>query len=204
MIRIDVRRRRAWCLEAVTLVAALAVACDDGSQARADQRRALEQRREQLVIQNVSVQNQIRSVQGQALDEPGVVAVQARFYDVLRARMIELDPGAESMLDRAKQVGADLERLSGPVLLGPGDEPPPAGERAAVGRELAELERAMRPLQSEALKDPLVAATFLELQDSVKATIVRLDPNAAQVLENIKAVEDAIRELDVQIAALED
>ena len=191
-------------LTAAALVAGAGASCDDGAEDRAEQRRALEQRREQMVIQYASVQNQIRSVQARALGEPGVVEVQERFYEVLRARMIALDPQAEAMLDRARQVGADFNRLAGPVLLQPGDEPPSAAERAAVGRELAELEMAIRPLESEALEDPLVAATFSELQDSVAATIVRLDPAAERVLERIKAMEDDIRALDLQIAALGD
>ncbi|TFG66725.1 MAG: hypothetical protein E4H28_00975, partial [Gemmatimonadales bacterium] len=87
----------------LTLLASLAVvpamACDDGARARDDARLALEQRREQLVIQYVSVQNQIRGLQGQALDDPTVIELQARFYAVMRTRMIELDPQAEAWLD---------------------------------------------------------------------------------------------------------
>lgn len=198
----NVRRRSSWCLPALALVAGGIGACDGGSQEREDQRRALEQRREQMVIQYASVQNQIRSVQAEALGEPEVIEVQERFYAVMRAKMIELDPQAEELLDRATQVGADLERLSGPVALQPGEEPPPAGERAAVGRELAELERAMRPIQSEALADPTVAAVFSELQDAVVAAILRLDPDSQVVLDRIKALEDDIAELDRQIAAV--
>ncbi len=195
-----IRWRGSWHLAAAVLVAGGIAACDDGAQERAEQRRALEQRREQMVIQYVSVQNQIRSVQAQALSEPEVVEVQDRFYDVLRAKMIELDPEAEAMLDRALAVGSDLERLSGPVALQPGEAPPPAGERTAVGRELAELERAMRPIQSAALEDPAVATTFFELQDAVVAAMVRLDPESQIVLDRIKGLEDDIAELDRQIA----
>lgn len=196
----DVRWCGAWSLAALALVAGGIAGCDDGAREREDQRRALEQRREQMVIQYASVQNQIRSVQGQALSEPEVIEVQERFYEVLRAKMIELDPQAEALLDRATAVGADLERLSGPVTLQPGEEPPPAGERAAVGRELAELEQAMRAIQSAALEDSAVAATFYELQDAVVAAMVRLDPQSQVVLDRINELEDDIAELDRQIA----
>ena len=179
-------------------------ACDDGSRAREEERRALNQRREQLVIQFASVQNQIKAVQAQALDEPGIAGLQARFYDVLRARIIELDPQGEEWLDRATQVGADLERLSGPLLLAPGEEPPPAEDRNAVGRELAELERILRPIQSEALRYPEVATAFAELQDSLETAMVRLDPNAARILERMEALDGEVQELNRQIAALEE
>ena len=185
-----------------SLAAVLAMACDDGSRARDDERIALEQRRALLVIRYASVQNQIRQLQGQALDDPTVIALQARFYDLMRARMIELDPQAEAWLDRATEVGAEVERLSGPVLLLPGEEPPPAEERTAIARELADLELAMRPLQSEALQYAEVATAFAELQNSVAATIVRLDPNASLTLDQMQGLDDDIRALDRQIAEL--
>ncbi len=180
------------------------VACDDGSRARDDERRSLEQRREQLVIQFASVQSQIREVQARALDDPTIVGLQAQFYEVLRTRIIELDPRGEEWLDRAAQVGADLERLSVPLLLAPGEEPPPAEDRIAVGRELAELERILRPVQSEALQYPEVAGAFAELQDSLATAMVRLDPNAARILERMEAVDGEVQELDRQIAALDE
>ncbi len=180
-----------------------AVACDDGSRARDDARIALEQRRGQLVIQYIAVQNQIRSLQGQALDDSTVIEFQTTFYEVMRAEMIELDPQAEGWLERATVVGAQMERLTGPLLLSPGEEPPPADEHAAVGSELAELERIMRPVQSAALRDPGVARAFDELQEAVAATIVRLDPNAALTMEQMQVIDGEIRELDRQIAELE-
>lgn len=188
----------------VVLALVPAVACSDGSRARDDERRALEQRREQLVIQFASVQNQIRAVQAQALDEPMIAGLQARFYDVLRARIIELDPQGEEWLDRATRVGVSLEQLSGPLLLAPGEEPPPAEDRIAVGRELAELERILRPVQSEALRYPEVATAFAELQDSLATAMVRLDPNAARTLEQMRVLDGEVQKLDRQIAALDE
>lgn len=187
----------------ITLAVMPASACDDGTQARDDAKLALEQRREQLVIQYVSVQNQIRALQGQALDDSIVIELQARFYEVMRIKMIELEPQAEAWLDRATEVGAELERLTGPLLLSPGEDPPPAEERTAIGRDLAQLEKAMRPVQSEALEYPEVAGAFAELQDSVAATIVRLDPDAALTLEQMQVIDDEIRKLDRQLAELE-
>jgi len=186
-----------------SLAAVLAMACDDGSRARDDTRLALEQRREQLVIQFMSVQNQIRGLQGQALDDPTVIELQARFYDVLRVRMIELEPQAEGWLDRAKEVGAEVNRLSGPVVLAPGEKPAPPEERTAVMHELAQLEKTLGPVQEEALQYPEVATAFAALQDSVATTIVKLDPNAARTLEQMKLLDDDIRVLDRQIAELE-
>ena len=187
----------------IMLAVVPAMACDDGSRALDDARIALEQRREQLVIQYVAVQNQIRSVQGQALDDSTVIDLQAKFYDAMRIKMIELDPRAEAWLDRATVVGAQMERLTGPIILSPGEEPPSSDERSAAGRELAELEIAMRPVQSLALQDPGVASAFADLQEAVVATIVRLDPNAALTMEHMQSIDGEIRELDRQIAELE-
>ena len=203
LIRIENVCRSIGLTVLIMLAVGPAVACDDGSRARDEARIALEQRREQLVIQYVSVQNQIRAVQGQALDDSTVIKLQAQFYDVLRARMIELEPQAESWLDRATEVGAELERLTGPVLVIPGEQPPSAEERTAIGHELAQLETAMRPVQSDALEYPEVARAFAELQDSLVAIIVRLDPKAEGTMEQMQAIDGEIRNLDRQIAELE-
>jgi hypothetical protein len=185
------------------VAAAGAAACDSSSREADDERLALEQQKHQLVIQYASVQNQIRSAQSQALDEPAIIELQGRFYEVLRARMIAIDPRAEAWLDRAREVGAEVDRLSGPIVLAPGEEPPPAADRAAIGRELASLEITLREVQSAALAAPDVATVFAEFQDSVAAAIVRIDPNTAPVLENMKELERRIAAMDSQIAALD-
>lgn len=191
-------------LVGVFLVAvASTVACDSGNGEVDAERLALEQQKQQLFIQYASVQNQIRSAQSQALEEPAIIELQERFYEVLRTRMIALDPQAEAWLDRAREVGAEVERLSGPIELEPGEEPPPAEDRAAIGRELAELEVTLRDVQSEALASPDVAAIFSELQDSVAAAIVRINPDAGAVLENMKELEGTIAGIDAQIEALD-
>jgi hypothetical protein len=61
----------------------------------------------------------------------------------------------------------------------------------------------MRPALSEALEDPEVAGAFAELQESVAATIVRLDPDAALTLEQMNVIDEEIRKLDRQLAELE-
>ena len=191
-------------LVGVLLVAAVGVAaCDTGDSEKEAERLALTQQRQQLVIQYASVQNQIRSAQAQALDEPAIIELQGRFYEVLRARMIALDPRAEGWLDRAREVGAEVDRLSGPIMLQPGEEPPPAEDRAAIGRELASIEIALREVQSQALSSPDVAVVFSELQDSVAAAIVRINPDAEATLENMKELERTIADLDARIAALD-
>lgn len=188
----------------VLLVAAAGVvACDSGDNDIEAERLALTQQRQQLVIQYASVQNQIRSAQAQALDEPAIIDLQERFYEVLRERMIALDPRAEAWLDRAREVGAEVDRLSGPIMLQPGEEPPPAEDRAAIGRELASLESTLREVQSQALASPDVAVVFSELQDSVVAAIVRINPELEATLENMKELETMIANLDARIAALD-
>ena len=122
---------------------------------------------------------------------------------MLRVRIIALNPQAEAWLDRAREVGAEVDRLSGPIVLQPGEEPPPATDRAAIGRELAELEVKLRDIQSEALASPDVAAFFSELQDSVAAAIVRIDHNTALALDNMKELERTIAAIDTRIAALD-
>lgn len=185
------------------VVAAGMAACDSGDSEKEAERLALTQQRQQLVIQYASLQNQLRSAQGQALDEPAIIELQERFYEALRARMIALDPRAEAWLDRAREVGAEVDRLSGPIMLQPGEEPPPAEDRAALGRELASLEITLREVQSQALASPDVAVVFSELQDSVAAAIVRINPDLESTLENIKELERTIADLDARIAALD-
>lgn len=174
----------------LTLVVALAVpGCSEADRERTEAGLERVERRQQLRTRFASIQNQIRRVQAMALDSPGVKAAQEAFYGELRRRMLEIDSSSHRLLARAESVGHDLTRVSGSPLATP-------EEKERVARELQEVERLLRPLQDRAFRDPRVEASFRVLQDSVIATITRIDPAAEPLLERMQEIERQIQELD--------
>jgi len=186
----NLSRNRARFLRLLSL---LAVAACSPSGPREDPQAQLRQRRHELVAHFSSVQDQIRTVQRQALDSPTVKPVQSAFYQTLRARMIQIDPRAESWLDRATRVGKDLRRIAG-------DTAATAEEKRRVAGELRELDVAMRSVQQRALEDPEVAARLAVLQDTLVAVMNRIDPRAQLVVNQMHEIETKIAEVDRQLA----
>lgn len=187
----------------MAMPALLMVACDgeSGDEAR---RAALEQQREQLLIQFAAAQNQVRRTQAQAADDPSLAPLRERFYDLLRERMIEIEPRSEAWLDSARELGPLIDELSRPLILEPGEEPAPREERERVVEEFAELEKALQPVQNRALADPEVAAAFEALQDSVHALMIQLNPAAEAALDQMRRASNAVDSIDVQLRGLED
>ncbi|HSM08040.1 MAG TPA: hypothetical protein VLA33_03355 [Gemmatimonadota bacterium] len=187
----------------VALPAVIALACggESGVEAR---RSALEQQRQQLLIQFSAAQNQVRRTQAQALEDPSLAPLRERFYDLLRERMIEIEPRAEAWLDRALELGPVIDDLSRPLILEPDEEPAPREEREQVVEEFAEIEKALQPVQNRALADPEVAAAFEEMQDSVHAVMIRLNPAAESALDQMRRASNAVDSLDAELRALED
>lgn len=191
---------------AMILAVALAVqplACDAGADVEA-RRRALEQQRMQLMTQFADAQNRVRNTQTQAMEHPSVAALRERFYDLLREEMIEIDPRSEVWLERAKELGARIDDLSGPRIVVPGQELPDTVDRGAVMREFAELERTLQPVQNRALADPEVAAAFEAVQDSVHALMVRINPAAEASLEQMRRTSAAVDSIEAELRRLED
>jgi len=198
-------RKHGWAVKAFVALAAsaglLAGCTDDGAAERLIE---LRDRRQTLMATFASVQNQLRPSQATALDAEGVRAAQAEFYTVLRARMIQIDPAAEQMLDRATGVGVELENATQNVAITPNDTTVATlEEKFAIADEFQALERSLVPLQSEAMKYPEVAAAFKALQDSVVVEIRLLDPNADVLLEQMKEIEGELVGIDAELAELE-
>lgn len=187
----------------VALPAVIALACDEGSGVEA-RRAALEQQRQQLLIQFSAAQNQVRRTQAQAVEHPSLAPLRERFYDLLRERMIEIEPRSEAWMDRALELGPVIDDLSRPLILEPDEEPAPREERERVVEEFAEIEKALQPVQNRALADPEVAAAFEELQDSVHAVMIRLNPAAEAALDQMRRASTAVDSLDAELRALED
>jgi hypothetical protein len=185
------------------LVAAVA-ACSDSS-AKEEELASLRGKRRSLLLQFSSVQHAIRGAQGQALEEPGVRAAQDAFNAELRAVVLRDDPESVELLDRAQEVGHDLEAMSQPILLQQGEEDPrPVSDeaRAEVARELAEVERNLRPVIDRAFRDPGVAQSFAALRDSVVAAMLRIDPGTQRSMDLMADLEAQVAEVDGEIARL--
>lgn len=182
------RRRVAPRLASCILAAATAAGCGNDDAVRARDTEGVA-RREQLRMQFASVQSRLRQVQAQALDSPGVQAAQEEFYAALRTRMVEIDSASADLLDRASAVGDELARLTGPALA-------TREEKERVAEELQMVERLLRPIQDSAFLNPEVSARFRVLQDSLVATIRRIDPGSEALLDRMSEIEQEIAALD--------
>jgi alpha-D-ribose 1-methylphosphonate 5-triphosphate synthase subunit PhnH len=191
---------------AATTLGVGTMACGEGGAANEERLAELRSQRRSLVTQFAAAQNAIRNVQARALEEQGVRAAQDSFQAVLRSVIQRDDPEAVAVLDRAEAVGQDLQLLSTPVLLAPGDEDPRMSpeEQRAVAKELAEVESLLRPVTDRAFQDPDVRARFAILQDSVLAAILRLEPGSQVNLDVMRRLEAQIVELDREMEALSD
>ena len=169
---------------------------------RADELASLRQERSQLIERFSNTQSGIRRIQAAALDAPGVSMVQDSFYAEVRRFMQREYPEAIELLDRAERIGADVERVSGPVELEP-DEAVTRDEQQAVVGELQETERDLGPYLERAMTDPLVQTAFAELQDSLIAEMARLDPNAPRTIQRMTDTAEQIRQVDIRIAELQ-
>jgi len=188
---------------AMTVLLTTVISCSDS--ARQEELAELRSQRRSRLMQFSSVQNVIRRVQVQALDEPAVRAAQDTFNAELRAAVLRDDPEAVELLDRARAVGHDLQDMATPKLIQQGEEDPrPAApeERAAVAAELAEVERSLRPVIDRAFQDPAVAQAFATLRGSVVAAMLRIDPQTQQSIDLMAELEAQVAELDAEIARL--
>lgn len=188
---------------AMTVLLTTVISCSDS--ARQEELAELRSQRRSRLMQFSSVQNVIRRVQVQALEEPAVRAAQDTFNAELRAAVLRDDPEAVELLDRAQAVGHDLQDMATPKLLQQGEEDPrPVApeERAAVAAELAEVERSLRPVIDRAFQDPAVVQAFSTLRDSVVAAMLRIDPGAQRSIDLMAELEAQVAELDAEIARL--
>ena len=188
---------------ALAVLLTTVISCSDS--AKQEELAELRSQRRSLLMQFSSVQNAIRRVQGQALEQPAVRAAQDTFNAELRAAVLRDDPEAVELLDRARAVGHDLQDMAAPKLLLQGEEDPrPVApeERAAVAAELAEVERSLRPVIDRAFQDPLVVQAFATLRDSVGATMLRIDPGVQRSIDLMAELEAQVAEIDAEIARL--
>jgi len=188
---------------AMTVLLTTVISCSDS--ARQEELAELRSQRRSLLMQFSSVQNVIRRVQIQALEEPAVRAAQETFNAELRAAVLRDDPEAVELLDRARAVGHDLQDMATPKLLQQGEEDPrPVApeERAAVAAELAEVERSLRPVIDRAFQDPAVMQAFATLRDSVVAAMLRIDPGAQRSIDLMAELEAQVAGIDSELARL--
>lgn len=71
-----------------------------------------------------------------------------------------------------------------------------------MAAELAEVERALRPVISRAFQDSAVTDAFSALRDSVIATMLRMDPQTQLSMDMMADLEERVAEIDAEIASL--
>lgn len=188
---------------ALAVLLAAVISCSDS--AKQEELAELRSQRRSRLMQFSSVQNVIRRVQIQALEEPAVRAAQDTFNAELRAAVLRDDPAAVELLDRARAVGHDLQDMATPTLIQQGEEDPrpvEPEERAAVAAELAEVERSLRPVIDRAFQDPAVVQAFATLRDSVVAAMLRIDPQTQRSIDLMAEIEAEVAEIDAEIVRL--
>lgn len=189
----------------VGVAATLASACSGPSAQSEEHLAELRAERRTLLMQFHAAQQAIRRVQATALEEEGVRSAQDSFNAELRAVVARDTPEAVALLDRAEAVGHDLQQLATPRLLEEEQEDPrpvPPEERTQLAADLAEVERALRPVIDEAFDDPAVVESFSALRDSVVATMLRLDPGTQRSMDLMADLEARVAEVDAEIARL--
>jgi len=190
---------------AATLASASASACSGPSAQNEEHLAELRSQRRTLLIQFSSAQQAIRRVQARALEEEGVRIAQDSFNAEFRAVVARDDPEAVELLDRAEAVGHDLQQLAIPIRPEEGqeDRPPVSSEeKARLATDLAEVERALRPVIAAAFQDPAVVEAFSALRDSVVAAMLRLDPGTQVSMDLMADLESRVAEVDAEIARL--
>lgn len=189
----------------VAVAATLASACSGPSAQSEEHLAELRSQRRTLLMQFHSAQQAIRRVQAKALEEEGVRIAQDSFNAELRAVVARDNPEAVALLDRAEAVGHDLQQLATPLLLEEEQEDPrPVSpeERTQLGADLAEVERALRPVIDRAFQDPSVVEAFSALRDSVVAAMLRLDPGTQRSMDLMADLETRVAEVDAEIDRL--
>ncbi len=187
----------------LAIVGLLGSGCTDSEAGdRAGQLATLQQERHDLIQRFSNVQTSIRRTQAEALEESGVRQAQDAFYAELRRYMEREDPAAVELLDRAEEIGDEIEQMSGPIPMMSG-EPVTAEQQQAVVDELAETERSLRPHIERAMVDPAVQSAFTELQDSLVTQMARIDPNATKTVSRMNEIAEEIRLVEIRIAELE-
>lgn len=202
--RPDIRRFPLASRRAAIVLVIAAVggsACAGGSDVQ-ERRAALERERQELIDQFARAQNQVRRTQAQALGDPSLEPLRDRFYERLRETMVEIDPRAEGWLDRARALGPEIDVLSRPQILEPGEEPVSPEEQRAVVDRFAALEDSLRPVQSRALAEPDVAEAFTAFQDSLHAVMIRINPSAASALDEMRRTSSALDSIDAELRSL--
>lgn len=172
------------------------------SSERAEALDSLRQERHDLVQRFQNIQSTIRRTQAAALDDPGVSAVQDSFYAELRRYMERENPEAVVLLDRAEEIGAEVERMSGPVPM-LGGEPVTAEQQQSVVGELQQTERDLRPHVRNAMADSAVRAKFAVLQASLVEQMKILDPSSPATIGRMTETAEEVRQVDIRIAELE-
>jgi hypothetical protein len=186
------------------MLAAVGLIACTGGETRPDRERvdSLRQERLELVRQFGAIQFGIRRTQAAALDEPGPAAARAAFYEEIRRFAEREGPRSTALLEQALRVGADLTRVSTPIIATPegatGEVATP-GERDAIAKELAATERELRPFVDRAMADGAVRASFETLQDTLVATMIRLDPGVEASLHRMQEVADSVARIEAAI-----
>jgi len=188
----------------VAVAATLASACSGPSAQSEEHLAELRSERRTLLAQFHAAQQAIRRVQATALEEEGVRSAQDSFNAELRAVVARDNPEAVALLDRAEAVGHDLQQLATPLVEEEQEDPRAVSpeERTQLAAELAEVERALRPVIDEAFEDPAVVESFSALRDSVVATMLRLDPGTQRSMDLMADLEARVAEVDAEIARL--
>jgi len=189
----------------VAVLAAVGFVACTGGEARPDPERldSLRGERLELMRQFGAVQARIRRTQAAALDEPGPAAARTAFYEEIRGFAEREGPRSVALLEQALRVGADLTRVSTPVITTPegatGEVASP-GEREAIANELAATERELRPFVDRAMADSAVRVSFETLQDTLVAPMIGLDPGVEASLGRLREVADSIGRIEAAIA----
>jgi hypothetical protein len=136
-----------------------------------------------LIEEKTALDAKLLPLQQQALAEPALKAQQEELVGAVRKAMVATNPAIGASLDRfeALMVEARAAQQTGD-----------AEKVAALGTEARALQPQIEEAQALALAQPELSAQVTAFKSKMEAQIIAIDPNARQLLERSRELEQQI------------
>ena len=150
------------------------------------QQQAIPPEAQALVTEMQELQVELGPIQQQALADADLQAAQQELGEKVRAAMAEADP----------EMPARMERLT--ALQAQAQEAQAAQDQErmqAIVTEAQQIEQSLQAAQQEAIARPELDAEIEAFQTRLEQKMVEIDPDAAPLLERMRAIDAELRAL---------
>jgi hypothetical protein len=136
-----------------------------------------------LIQEKTELDAKLLPLQQQALADPALKAQQEELGVAVRQAIVAANPGMEASLDRFEALMAE-----GRAAQQAGD----TAKIAALTTEARTLQPQIEEAQARALEQPELSAQITAFKSKVEAQIISIDPNARQLLDRSRELEQQI------------